>query len=101
MRVRCRNPGLVRVGSVRHVAGRRVVRRAPASSAAAVAGDAAARTPAPGGDDDGARRSHGASPGHVRAAGDAGRRRCAALRRRLDGTCTGHTRPIMNVSAAR
>ena len=92
--MRCRNPGLVRVGLVRHVTGRRVVRRAPASSAAAVAGHVVTGTPASG-HDDGARRPHGATPRHVRAADDA--ESGAARRRRLDGTRTGHTCAIMHV----
>jgi len=87
----CRNTGLVRVGLVRHVTCSSIV-RTPARAAAAFTGHVITWTSTPG-NDDGSRRSHGASPRHVRTADNAGP--SAAFRRWLHGTCTGHTRPII------
>ena len=93
--VYCRNTRLVWVRLIRHVACCSVI-RTPASSAAAFTSHVVTWTSSSC-HDDGAWRSHGSSPRHVRAAGDAGS--VAAYRRRLNGTYTGHTRPIIQISA--
>lgn len=89
----CRHPGLVWVGLVRLVACCSIL-RTPARAAATFTGHVVTWTPAPG-DDDGAWRSHGTSPGHVRTADDA--EPGAAFRRGLNGTCTGHSRSMIDV----